>query len=384
MDRLIKLDDLRAASESRPQAVGNTLGAVLDESTCRHLAHTFSESSGRDTAARAASWFVDLLAGLDRGARRQHRTLPTPAEKLAVSSAFWEGLIPALADVEIALDEPGLLGARREVQTVLNPWLLRSRLWARSWLKPHGYAGDYRMLEWMYDLEHDRCADPYQPAVVNLLDGLYRSVHSVQAVWHRRAWFADVIAGQVGVGGVPLRVLDVACGGSRYVRDVIERCGERSVRPTFFDQDPAALAFVQSRLPKAVRSGAKIVCAPVHRIHQLLPAARPGQPPAFDVVISTGLFDYLAPEPARQLLAHMSSLTRPGGTVAICNFSPADPSRIVKDWVADWRLIYRTRSQLSELFPLGTNPAISDSPDGGLLYAQASGATATDDRHARR
>ena len=55
----------------------------------------------------------------------------------------------------------------------------------------------------------------------------------------------------------------------------------------------------------------------------------------FDVVISTGLFDYLSAEPARQLLAHMIALTRPGGTVAICNFSPEDASRAVKTW---WRI----------------------------------------------
>ena len=41
--------------------------------------------------------------------------------------------------------------------------MLRSRLWARSWLKPHGFPGDYRMLEWMYDLELDACAAPTNP-----------------------------------------------------------------------------------------------------------------------------------------------------------------------------------------------------------------------------
>lgn len=328
-----------------------------------------SATSRHGRAIKAANQFTDLLAGLDRAARRGHRTLPMPDERQSLNAAFWDELMPALAEAEDALDGTDLAQTRHDVQSILNPWLLRSRLWARSWLKPHGYPGDYRMLEWMYDLELDECADPGQPAAVNLLDGLYRSVHSVQAVWHRRAWFRNLIARYIRADREPVRVLDIACGGSRYVHDVVERYGSQRISATLFDQDPAALAYVESRLPKATESAATTICAPVKRIDELLPVTDPRDRGRFDVVISTGLFDYLPSEPARGLLAHMISLTRPGGTLAICNFSPDDRSRLVKEWVADWRLIYRTRAELKNLFPAGCSPASSESPDGGLLYA---------------
>ena len=137
---------------------------------------------------------------------------------------FWDRLIPALAHVDAELSGAELVGARRDIQEVLNPWLLRSGLWARSWLKPHGFRGDYRMVEWMYELEQDSCARADQPAAGNLLDGLFRSVHSVQTVWHRRAWFAQLTA-RHGRGGQAVRVLDIASGRSRYVREVIESHG---------------------------------------------------------------------------------------------------------------------------------------------------------------
>lgn len=329
--------------------------------------------SGRHfPAIKAANEFSDLLARLDRAARREHRTLPTTDERQSLNATFWDELMPTLAGAEDALDGTDLAQTRRDVQSILNPWLLRSRLWARSWLKPHGYPGDYRMLEWMYDLELDECADPGQPAAVNLLDGLYRSVHSVQAVWHRRAWFRNLIARYLRADREPVRVLDIACGGSRYVHDVIERYGPRAIAPTLFDQDPAALAYAESRLVKATGVSAATICAPVKRIEQALPVTDPRDRGRFDVVISTGLFDYLPNELARGLLAHMISLTRPGGTVAICNFGPEDRSRLVKEWVADWRLIYRTRAELQSLFPAASTPAFSESPDGGLLYARLS------------
>jgi extracellular factor (EF) 3-hydroxypalmitic acid methyl ester biosynthesis protein len=324
--------------------------------------------SARDPAVSASTMFVDLLVQLDRRARRERRTLPTPAERRALHTAFWNELIPALADAEVRLGDPGRLAVQQEVQDAVNPWLLRSRLWARSWIKPHGYPGDYRILEWMYDLERDGCADPCQPAAVNLLDGLYRSVHSVRAVWHRRAWFSKLIEDHIDGDRASVRVLDVACGGSRYVRDVLERAGPRSVHATFFDQDPAAIAFVQSRLPDAARRAARFVCAPVSQISDALP--RDGHP-RFDVAVSTGLFDYLPAERAREVLLQMAALTRPGGTVAICNFSPDDRSRVVKECIAAWSLTYRTASEVAELFPAGTRPAVSHSPDGGLIYARA-------------
>jgi hypothetical protein len=224
------------------------------------------------------------------------------------------------------------------------------------------------MLEWMYDLEHDPCAHNDQPAAVNLLDGLFRSVHSVQAVWDRRAWFAELIT-RHSPEGQTVRVLDIASGGSRYVHDVIQSRGPHIVEPVFFDQDPAALAFVRSWLPPD--TPARTVCAPVSRIRDTLPLHTRAKRAQFDVVISTGLFDYLPTEFGRELLEHMCRLTRRGGTVAICNFSPEDASRVVKDWVADWQLTYRTGRELDALFPPGLTPQQSRSSDGGLLYAYA-------------
>jgi extracellular factor (EF) 3-hydroxypalmitic acid methyl ester biosynthesis protein len=322
-------------------------------------------------ALRAAARVVDLLAAIDRCAQREHRTVPTWQERNSVHDEFWGGLVPTLAWVERVLSTCELAEMQCAVQGVLNQWFLRSRLWARSFLKPHGYAGDFRMLEWMYELERDDCADATQPAAINILDGLYRSVHSVQVMWHRRAWFANLIAAERANGRRPTRVLDVACGGSRYVRDVVERHKALPLAGTFLDQDAAALAFLQKRLPAHVRQASSFICGPIRRLPELLLANGNGDVSRFDIVVSTGLFDYLSDGPASQLLTHMTQAVRPGGVVAICNFAPSDPSRTVKDWVGGWHLIYRTQSELAALFPAGTEPVISPSPDGGLLYARA-------------
>jgi SAM-dependent methyltransferase len=324
-----------------------------------------------DDAVTAAHQFVSLLAALDRGGRRQRRSVPTLQERRVLLDGFWDGLVAALRRAEGSLGEAELPRAREDVRAVLMPWLLRRRLWNRSYVKPHGFAGDFRIVEWMYELETDPCADPTEPLVVNLLDGLFKSVHCVKALWDRRAWFAHLIATRMGRGAAPVCVLDVACGGGRYVRDVMDKHPSSGVRATFVDQDSTALAFVASWLPPSALATSRLVCAPVRRLAELVPGRGAHALGSFEIVMSTGVFDYLDDASARSLLAQMAAVTRPGGTLAICNFGPEDGSRIVKDWIVDWRLTYRTRDQLRLLFPETMSPSVTRSPDGGLHYAYA-------------
>jgi extracellular factor (EF) 3-hydroxypalmitic acid methyl ester biosynthesis protein len=175
------------------------------------------------------------------------------------------------------------------VRQPIHPWLLRSRFWSRAYLKPQGFAGDYRMVEWMYDLEEDSCDDPTQPAIVNCLDSAMKSVHCVQAVWHRRWWFRVLIEQVQNRLDRPVRVLDIACGGSRYCRDFLDLHPDR-LELTVVDQDPSAIAYVHSWLDSRSRDRHRLLCSPVKSLPELLPVWR--ERGAFDVVISTGLFDY--------------------------------------------------------------------------------------------
>lgn len=368
----------RRARRAPASSNGSGLAAPTDASSDPHRgALGETERSSRESSIPekivrlAAQQVIDLVREIDRDARHGGRTVPTGEERDAVASSFWWA-VRQFAAVDQRVGDAERVLCATAVREVLHPWLLRSDYWSRSYLKPHGYAGDFRMLEWMYDLESDRCADPTRPAVVNLLDYLYSTVHSVRAVWHRRKWYAERIRKLRATTPQhqPVRVLDLACGGSRYVRDNVANGGPAgSVELTFLDQDPAALAFVERWLPDSLRPTARLICGPVRDVLGLVDEHAPGSRGRFDLVISTGLFDYLGDVAARALLAAMCGLARPGGSIAVCNFAPQDPSRIVKDWVVDWPLVYRDCSAIRELAPARHSVWFDRSPDGGLVYA---------------
>jgi 2-polyprenyl-3-methyl-5-hydroxy-6-metoxy-1,4-benzoquinol methylase len=307
----------------------------------------------------AARGFVRHLEEIDRGLRRTATTVPPEEVKGRAAASFW-ALVRTIDSLRRecpgADDEP----LRRACREVVGGWLFRSRYFNRSYCKPHGYAGDFRMVEWMYDLEGDRCEDPTQPGVVNCLDHLFATVHSVRSVWERRHYFARLLGEEHRRRGGRLRVLDVACGGSRYTRDFLS-----GVEVTLVDQDAAALAFCRTVSLSRWAPRLTTLALPIKRLAESLPAGE------FDVVISAGLFDYLETGPGRALVAHLVGLTAPGGVTAVANFQPADPSRSVKDWLVDWPLVYRDEAALAALFPDGAKVQTFASANGSLAYALA-------------
>ena len=327
-----------------------------------------SLSEGSASMVDAAARFTEILRLADTKARSSGRSVPTYEEKRRILWEFWRF-------VEILDREPDSMEssvyAQHDVRAIVRPWLVRSRLWCRALLQPHGHPWDFRLIEWTHSLEGDPCMNPVQPAIANALDAVFASLPNVIAIWHCRAWCRDLMLSMIEQLERPIRVLDLACGSSRSIRDVSQ------LRPGFIrlaavDEDPAALAFTRSCLPGDAIDRVGLTCSTIDGLHELVPI--PTWPEAgFDLVVSAGVFEHLDDVRAESLLLHMSNLTRPGGTTAICNAGPANRSRTVDGWIGDARAASRSPLELQALFPLDhrANVRTSVSADRTLVCAQA-------------
>jgi extracellular factor (EF) 3-hydroxypalmitic acid methyl ester biosynthesis protein len=194
-------------------------------------------------------------------------------------------------------------------------------------------------------------------------------IPTARSVWERRRWFRDLVAAAYRKRDGALRVLDVAGGGTRYLRDFLE-----TVEPgprfelTVVDQDAAAIAFCRAQSLAPWASRVRFVCAPIRSLAERLVDSD------FDLVISAGLFDYLEAGPARALLAHLASLLAAQGTLAISNFHPGDGSRLVKEWLVEWPLVFRDEAACAELFPAQLRVRTSLSSNQALVFASGSAA----------
>ncbi len=69
----------------------------------------------------------------------------------------------------------------------------------------------------------------------------------------------------------------------------------------------------------------------------------------YDLVYSTGLFDYLDATTGRRLLRTMFDLLRPGGQVVVANFLPGIRDLGYMEVFMDWQLVYRTRQEMIDI-----------------------------------
>lgn len=305
--------------------------------------------------------FDAALTSVDRRLRVSGETVPDLETKEAVLHAY-RALEAALGAHQATHGVPEQ-EMRDEVTRVAGRWLFRSRHFAHSYHKPHGYPGDYRILEWMYDLAGSACSDPSQPGIVNCLDYIFSKFDPTTLLPERRAWLEGLLKREYAARGQRLTVLDVAAGGARYFRGFLSSIDATNVQVTLVDQDASALAYCRttSLAPWADRVTTR--CVPIKRLREELESER------WDVILSAGLLDYLDDSTARELLTFLSTRLTAGGVIGVTNVHPSENSRVTREWIVNWPLILRDETELSGLFPRHLSVDTHRSKNGALVLA---------------
>jgi 2-polyprenyl-3-methyl-5-hydroxy-6-metoxy-1,4-benzoquinol methylase len=219
------------------------------------------------------------------------------------------------------------------------------------------------MIEWIYDLEAGAGSDCAQSALVNCLDYAFSTIGSVESVWNRRRWLTELLRREFN-RKAKLSVLDIACGGARYIGDFLSSIREpEGVSVTLVDQDVVALTHACDYSLERWRSQLTPINQPIKKL------AAAGLTGKYDVIISAGLFDYLEVGAASRLITTLLSQLKEGGILALTNFRSGQLSAYCLDWCADWQLIYRDERSVASLFPPSILVDVSASTDGGLVYA---------------
>jgi extracellular factor (EF) 3-hydroxypalmitic acid methyl ester biosynthesis protein len=208
----------------------------------------------------------------------------------------------------------------------------------RAYSKPRGYAGDAEMMDFIYGREDRRDPPHAEPAGRHVFNFTTLAPAS-EGVRARRAFMAHHID-RIAETKKP-NILSIAAGHLREagLSSAVRR--RRFGKFVALDADPLSSAEV-------ARSYGHLGIETVTASFRHLLTNRSGLN-EFDLVYSTGLFDYLDARIGRRLVTSMFQMLRPGGSLVVANFLPGIRDIGYMEAFMDWRLVYRNRLDMIDL-----------------------------------
>lgn len=212
--------------------------------------------------------------------------------------------------------------------------------------KPFGYAGDFKIIEDIYE------NNPITVGFDRLFDNYFQMSAISVAVRNREEDFRRLIADFIrDRQGTKLRIMSLACGPCRELREIVSLNNSLRKNITFdcYDNDEKALEFAKGRL----HSQTNFNFLKVNAVKIALKKdPRSIIDEKYDLIYSTGLFDYFSEKIATLLISNLKKILRPGGSMVIANVRDkySNPSVHFMEWVGEWYLVYRSDEAFKEIF----------------------------------
>ena len=200
-----------------------------------------------------------------------------------------------------------------------------------SYLKPHGYAGDFEIIE--------RICNSAVSSISNITrwDKFFHEGDAPRAVRNRSSLLAGLIR-----EARPVSILSAGCGPSLDLTEVLK--ADDSLKDIeIVDNDPNAVARSKVNIAAVEHYVCRSLGFNVRNVLRFKPTR------TYGFVWCSGLFDYLNDKTAVFLLRRFSEMLEPGGTLAFGNFGQENGSRSYMEIVGRWFLIYRSPMDLMRL-----------------------------------
>ena len=145
--------------------------------------------------------------------------------------------------------------------------------------------------------------------------------------------------------------MNLACGPSREVKEILTSWQLKNKRLVFdcYDHDQRALDYSKNIL----RGHENVNFIPMNAI-KLSTTKKPTEliNKKYDIIYSTGLFDYLNFRISFNLVKNLKNLLNEGGILAISDVRDkfSNPSVYYMEWVGEWKLLYNDDNEFRKVF----------------------------------
>lgn len=201
-------------------------------------------------------------------------------------------------------------------------------------IKPHGYAGDYEIIDRFYTFHtspDERLAK---------WDDFAQNLPAVKAVRNRKTYIKNLLASKLQEHNncEPFKMLNLASGPARDLYEFFEENPDAYLSAECIDLDKDAIAYATSLL------GVHNSNVKFHNKNIL----RFNTDTQYDLVWSAGLFDYFNDDVFKRLLTRFMRNVKPGGELVVGNFCTSNPDIDYMELI-DWILNHRSTEDLTRL-----------------------------------
>lgn len=217
-------------------------------------------------------------------------------------------------------------------QSLPDVYITKDTMQGYALLKPHGYSGDYVIIEriyqgWLSPKEH----------LVNW-DRFFHCQEAPRAIINRKKYFLNILNALQEKDG-KRDVLNIGCGPSA---DVIEFLSQGNSHVFFhcIDYDKDAIEYSYHK----VKEKGFLKNIEFHRDNAF--KFKPSR--QYDLIWSAGLFDYLDEKTFRMLLTKQLAFIKSGGELVVGNFSVDNPTRDYME-CGNWFLYHRSPEDLIKI-----------------------------------
>lgn len=222
---------------------------------------------------------------------------------------------------------------------------------ARTW--PHGYTGDYEMLEAIYRNE------PLSTGLGYYLDICFLSTVLATAVRGRKVFMRSLLAEELKQRQ-GLKILNLASGSGREIQELAGEVRASGAMVTCVDYDPDALRFSEGLFSAGGLLPNHVILRK-YNVQKMVSRERNEKEfNAQDVIYSIGLFDYLGDELLVRLLGALYDLLKPGGKLVASFKDCRRYDHRYNQWMVDWATFFqRTEEACRTLFDRAGFPPAS-------------------------
>lgn len=251
----------------------------------------------------------------------------------------------ALFEKVNSLNEERLYKFKRFFVKRLRKYFLYGHYITWSLAKPYGYAGDFRIIDDIY------LCDTASNGFERLWDNYFLQMGPSVATRNRKEDFKRLILKFLQDREGEVRIMDLASGPCRELKELFETDPMAMSRVTIdcYDFDDHAIQYAKALLG----SKGKIHFFKKNALRMAVKKEiRDDIPYEYDLIFSTGLFDYLDERIATRLAANLRRLMKKGGLLFISNYrgKESNPGVYLMEWIAEWNLIYRTEEEFKKIF----------------------------------